>query len=442
MAGRVKTFRVHCHRAVEGAATPQRMEARAGGRVNRDSRRARFVGGVLLLAVVVTLAFASVAQAATPVGLGTAESFAVLAGSAVTNTGPTVINGNLGLSPGSAVSGFPPGLVNGSQYVANAVALQAQTDLVTAYNDAAGQGPPIAVTADLGGQTLTPGVYNSASSLGLTGPLTLDGQGDPNAVFIFQAGSTLTTASASSVNLIGGAQSCNVFWQVGSSATLGTNSVFVGSILALTSISLTTGATVDGRVLARNGAVTLDTNVITRSQCAGAPPPTSPPTGSPPTGFPPSSGGLPSSPGGGPALPGTTPVTTTPPATTPGTTPPATTPTPGAQPSPAASADVNGPRVNVTGVLGAGTDCVGRDFTARVRVRDTSGLRSVDVYLDGKRIERTTRTRFTIRIKAAAMGTGHHSIRVVARDRLGNRTVGRWSFMRCGQQLVSPQYTG
>lgn len=229
--------------------------------------------GVLVpLLVAAAMFFGTGAQRAVaapaPVGLGTADAFAVLAGSEITNTGPTTINGDLGLHPGTSVTGFPPGTVNGTMHVNNAVAEQAKTDLVTAYNDAAGRPRDATVSADLGGQTLTPGVYGSDSSLGLTGTLTLDAQGDASAVFIFQAGSTLTTASASQVNLIGGAQACNVFWQIGSSATLGTNSTFVGSILALESITVTTGTTVDGRTLARNGAATFDTNTITRSTCA------------------------------------------------------------------------------------------------------------------------------------------------------------------------------
>jgi hypothetical protein len=178
------------------------------------------------------------------------------------------------VSPGSAVVGFPPGTVsNGAIHAADAVALQAQTDLTTAYNDAAGRATTATVSADLGGQTLVSGVY-TGGALGLTGALTLDAQGDPNAVWVFQAASTLITASASSVNLINGASACNVFWQVGSSATLGTNSVFVGTVMALTSVAATTGATVEGRLLARNGAVTLDNNVITASGCASAPPAT------------------------------------------------------------------------------------------------------------------------------------------------------------------------
>jgi Ice-binding-like len=231
------------------------------------ARRTRRALGLLSLALMSTVAFATSAQAQT-VGLGTADAFSVLGGSTVTNTGPSVINGDLGLSPGTAVVGFPPGIVNGTIHATDAVALQAQSDLTTAYNDAAGRPSTATVSGDLAGRTLTGGVYSSASSLGLSGDLTLDAQGDPNAVFVFQAGSTLTTGSGSRVLLMGGAQACNVFWQVGSSATIGTGTAFTGNILALTSISLTTGATLDGRALARNGAVTLDTNVITRSTCA------------------------------------------------------------------------------------------------------------------------------------------------------------------------------
>jgi hypothetical protein len=169
------------------------------------------------------------------------------------------------------VVGFPPGIVtDGTIHSADAVAAQAQADLVAAYDTAAGESPQTAVTGELGGQTLPPGVYGNdtgAGTLGLTGTVTLDAQGDPNALFVFQAASTLTTASGSTVSLINGADPCNVYWQVGSSATLGTGSDFAGSILALTSITVTTGASVEGRVLARNAAVTLDTNDITRPDC-------------------------------------------------------------------------------------------------------------------------------------------------------------------------------
>ncbi len=232
-------------------------------------RLARIAGRLLvaagLVAAVVGVDPASAAES--PVGLGTASSFAVLAGSTVTNTGPSVISGDVGVSPGTAVTGFPPGTVsNGTIHAADAVAAQAQLDVTTAYNDAAGRSPTATVTADLGGQTLVSGVY-SGPTLGLTGALTLDAQGDPTAVFIFQAGSTLISASSSVVTLVNGAQACNVFWQVGSSATLGTNSVFVGTVLALTSVTANTGASVSGRLLARNAAVTLDSNTITQSGC-------------------------------------------------------------------------------------------------------------------------------------------------------------------------------
>jgi hypothetical protein len=236
----------------------------------RESRRARWFcwltrGSALAVAAAALIGMQSGARAATtPVPLGTAANFAVLAGSTITNTGPTTINGDLGLSPGTAVTGFPPGAVNGTVYTADSVALQAKNDLTTAYNDAAAESVTATIPTGLGGTTETPGVYNSAAgTFGITGTLTLDAQGNPNAVFIFQAASTLITASASNVSLINGAQASNVFWVVGSSATLGTDSTLQGSILAVTSITVTTGTTIDGRALARNGAVTLDANTIT-----------------------------------------------------------------------------------------------------------------------------------------------------------------------------------
>jgi hypothetical protein len=250
-----------------------RVNPSLGSELVGDGRRRYgrpWAASLLLAALFVTAALASTAQAAS-VPLGTAESFAVLAGSTVTNTGPSVISGDLGLSPGTAVTGFPPGTVKaGTIHAADSVALQAQSDLTTAYTDAAGASSTATISADLAGRTLTPGVYTSASSLGLSGALTLDAQGNPNAVFVFQAGSMLTVGSGSRVLLTGGAQACNVFWQVGSSAMIGTSSAFVGNILALTSVSMTTGATLDGRALARNGAVTLDTNTITKATCATA----------------------------------------------------------------------------------------------------------------------------------------------------------------------------
>jgi len=209
-------------------------------------------------------AFPALAVAVAP-DLLTAKSFAVLGASTVTNTGSSVLTGDLGVSPGLAITGFPPGTVTGTTHAGDAVALQAQSDLVTAYNALAGQACDFNLTGqDLGGKTLTPGVYCFSSSAQLTGPLTLDAQGSASAVFVFKIGSTLTTASSSVVEVIntGGGSDCNVFWQVGSSATLGTGTTLAGSILALTSITLTTGAHVSGQALARTGAVTLDGNTV------------------------------------------------------------------------------------------------------------------------------------------------------------------------------------
>jgi hypothetical protein len=243
---------------------------------------------------------ASLALAADQPRLGSAGNYAVMGAQAITNTGPTVVNGNLAISPGgsSSVTGFLPGVVTGEKDMANADAVLAHTDLVRAYNDAAGETTTVSLTGtDLGGLTLTPGTYTFASSAQLTGTLTLDGQGDTNATFIFQIGSTLTTASASTVELINGAGACAVFWQVASSATLGTTTDFQGTIMAMTSITMNTGATIGvggaghgGRALAMNGALTLDTNIITppppgcTSSATATPAPSSSPGSSPAPG--------------------------------------------------------------------------------------------------------------------------------------------------------------
>jgi Ice-binding-like len=208
--------------------------------------------------------------------LGTAQSFAVLGGSTVTNTGPSVLTGDLGVSPGAAITGFPPGTRTGTTHAADAAALQAQNDVVTQYNALASLACTADLTGqDLGGKTLTSGVYCFSSSAQLTGALTLNAQGNANATFVFKTGSTLTTASASSVSLINGGNPCGVAWQIGSSATLGTTTSFIGNLIALSSITLNTGANIIGRALARNGAVTLDTNNISFASCntAGGPPP-------------------------------------------------------------------------------------------------------------------------------------------------------------------------
>jgi hypothetical protein len=213
------------------------------------------------------LALSAPSAKADSVPLGTAAAFGVLAGSAVSNTGSSVIiTGDLGVSPGTAVSGFPPGIVTapGTIHNSDAVALQAQADLTTAYNALAGQSVTKTLTGtDLGGLTLVPGVYFFATSAQLTGTLTLDAQGLPNASWVFQIGSTLTTASNSVVSIINPGANDSLFWQVGSSATIGTTTDFEGNIVALTSITMNNGATDDcGRILARNGSVTLNNNTI------------------------------------------------------------------------------------------------------------------------------------------------------------------------------------
>jgi LPXTG-motif cell wall-anchored protein len=224
---------------------------------------------VLVSGPAVALLSSSPAQAASPILLGTSGSFAVLAGSGITNTGPTTIAGDVGTFETTTMTGFDSVTLDGVNHGGDAVTQQAKDDLTTAYNQAAASGPPNAVATELGGTTLTPGVYRS-DTLGITGTLTLDTQGDPYAVFVFQAASTLTTATDSAVVILGGGEACNVFWQVGSSATLGTRAHLVGTVLAATSITATTGATVEGRLLASAGAVTLDTNTLTGSVCTTA----------------------------------------------------------------------------------------------------------------------------------------------------------------------------
>ncbi|MHB1769920.1 MAG: ice-binding family protein [Minisyncoccota bacterium] len=239
---------------------------------------------IIALTVVCTLGLAELVMAATTVSLGTADSFAVLAGSGITVTTPSVISGDVGLSPagGTSYTGLTTAMVTGTIYAVDgtgptgsvndpALLTAAKNGLTTAYNTAASTTPTTtyAPIYDLGGQTLTPGVYNDPSSLAITGTTTLDAQGNSNAVFIFQAGSTLTTASNSHVILINGAQACNVFWQVGSSATLGTGSHFKGNILAYSSITDNGGSIIEGRLLAENGAVTLNNTNLVKATCVG-----------------------------------------------------------------------------------------------------------------------------------------------------------------------------
>jgi hypothetical protein len=248
----------------------------------------------IALAIGLALATVPAAAQAAPVDLGTTKPFVVLGGQAVTNTGPSVLNGELGVSPGTALTGFGlPAVVNGATHNSDAVALDAQSALTNAYNVAAGHAvlPANDLTGtNLGNRTLAAAAYRFTSSAQLTGRLTLDAKGNPDAQFVFLIASTLTTAPASSVRLINGASPCNVFWQVGSSATLDTTTVFKGNLMALTSISLNDAATVQGRLLARNGQVTLIDNVIDNSMCAASTPAQMPtPTGPTATTNPPPS---------------------------------------------------------------------------------------------------------------------------------------------------------
>lgn len=255
-------------------------------KLSRHLKRIQSGSAVATIAVFTLFAAAIPASAEPTVNLGSTSTFAVLAGSGITNTGPTTVSGTAGGDMGSSPTGTFTNSVQvtttGTKYTAvDALVTAAKTQLVTVYDDAAGRTSTATVSADLGGQTLVSGVYTAAASMGLTGNLTLDGANDPDSVFIFQVGTTLTTAGASTMTLINGAQPCNVFWQVGSAATFGTASSFVGHVFALTSITATTGATFQGQLLARNGAVTLDTNTITNDICAAAPTPTPTPSATP-----------------------------------------------------------------------------------------------------------------------------------------------------------------
>ena len=250
--------------------------------------------GIAVLALFAFLLIPAGAQAE-PVNLATVGPFVALGGSTVTNTDASVLNGALGVAPGTALVGFgAPAVVNGATHANDAVANQAQADLTTAYNAAAGQ--PVApendlTGTDLGNRTLAAGAYRYTSSAQLTGPLVLDAENDPDAQFVFEIAAELTTAPGSSVVLVNGASPCNVFWQVGSSATLDTTTAFQGNLMALTSISLNNGASVTGRVLARNGQISLINNVLDGSQCGAD---TTSPPGDTSSGDTPSAGETPS----------------------------------------------------------------------------------------------------------------------------------------------------
>jgi hypothetical protein len=384
-----------------------------------DLRRTRLAG--IALAILAVFALPTAAQAA-PVGLGTANPFVVLGGTKVTNVGPSVLNGNLGISPGTELEGFGlPAVINGSTHATDQVAAKAQLDLTTAYDTAAGQ-PVLPANdlsgTDLGGLKLAPGTYRYNAAALMTGALTLDAEGDPNAEFVFQIGSQLTTESASSVVLVNGASPCNVYWQVGSSAVLGTTTAFQGTLMALTSISLNSKATVVGRMLARNGQVSLIENTLTRPLC---------PTGStnPPSG---------ETPPGGPG-------TVSP--TTPGTTGSAATPG-------------NGSRLaSGRGAKGSKSSRNGR-ATVRSAPREacTEGFRvtvngkmiqRVVFSLDGKSIGSRTNSPFAMSVRATP-GAHQVSVRVTFTDATPAKTT-TLPYRACAAALLQPrrgpsQFTG
>ncbi len=396
--------------------------------LSRDART-RHIGGVLA----VGLAFAALPSAAhaSAVGLGTAAPFVVLGGTTVTNTGPSVLNGDLGVAPGTSLSGFGlPAVVNGATHNNDAVASQGQSDLTTAYNVAAGQAVTADLTGqDLGGLTLTPGAYRFATSAQLTGQLTLDAQGDPNAQFVFEIGSTLTTASASSVLMVNGASPCNVYWQVGSSATLGTTTAFQGTIMALSSITLNNSATVTGRALARNGAVTLDDNVLDNSGCRtpdSSTTPTTTPTApagtSPGTPAPGGSGASNGSggPNGTPGAPGS-----------------------GNQVPPGSSTSVPTRKGSATLTPGGPLHRCTTGFTAQVRGKL---IKRVVFSIAGKRIATRTRSAFRVYVRPEAGVRRTLKARVTFKDATRAKTRS-FSYRACAAAALRPargpsQFTG
>jgi hypothetical protein len=379
-----------------------------------DLRRGRLAG--IALAMVVAFAMPAAARAA-PVDLATAGPFVVLGGTTVTNTGPSVLNGNLGVSPGTELKGFEsPAVVNGVRHATDEVAAQAQLDLTNAYNVAAGQ--PVLSQNDLsdtnlGERKLAPGVYRYNAAALLTGALTLDAEGDPNAQFVFEIGSQLTTESASSVLLVNGASPCNVYWQVGSSADIGTTTAFQGNLMALTSISLKAGATVLGRILARNGQVSLIDNVLTRPLCATGP--TTPP------------GGTPGGPGAeSPSAPGTTGSGVAPssgPLVAPGRT--------------RSGRQAKAPRRSRNGravVRSVPRKACTEGFRAVVRGRM---IKRVVFRLDGKSIGSRGRSPFAMSMRAAP---GAHQVRVRITFRDATRAKrARLPYRACASALLTPR---
>lgn len=387
-----------------------------------DLRRGRLAG--IALAMVFVFALPAAAQAA-PVGLGTADPFVVLGGTKVTNVGPSVLNGNLGISPGTELEGFGlPAVINGSTHATNEVAAKAQLDLTTAYDVAAGQSvlPANDLSGtDLGERKLAPGTYRYNAAALLTGALTLDAEGDPNAEFVFKIGSQLTTESASSVLLVNGASPCNVYWQVGSSADLGTTTAFQGTLMALTSISLKDGATVLGRMLARNGQVSLINNVLTRPLCATGP--TTPPSEETPGGPGAVSPGAPGT--ASPSTPGTTG------AAAPGS---GSSVAPG-RPLPGRQAKAPRPSRNGTAVVRpVPREACTEGFRAAVSGRM---IERVVFSLDGKSIGARTGSPFAMSMRAAP-GAHQVRVRITFKDSTRAKTV-TLAYEACAAALLTPR---
>jgi hypothetical protein len=318
----------------------------------RNLRRTALLWGALGV-----LASTGTAHAQATVALGGAQGFGVLAGEAVSNTGPTVVNGDLGIYPGTSLGGFPPGVVNGTVDTAGPAAAQAQLDAGVAYADTAGRPATDVLPTQLGGSTLPPGVYVSNSGgFKVGGTLTLDAQRDGHATFIFKVATALDVPTAGSrIELIESAQACNVFWQVAGDATLGAGTSFVGSILALGDITAGPGAAVDGRLLSRSGSVALSSGTVTAPLC-----------------------------------------------------------------------DRVKPRLKISRVP---RGCAG-NFRSRFTVSDDIGITTA-VYLDGRRLKRSSKPWFTARIGAKGLRAGRHTLRAVARDDAGNRRARVARFRRC-----------
>ncbi len=370
----------------------------------------------IILAAALALAVPAAVQAA-PVNLATSSPFVVLAGTTVTNEGTSILNGDLGVAPGTALVGFgSPSVVNGAEHASDGVASGAQSDLTNAYNVAAEQ-PSELLSGDLGNRELGPGTYSYASDALLTGALTLDAEGNPDAEFVIQIGSQLTTESASSVVLINGASPCNVYWQVGSSAELGTTTAFAGNLMALTSISLNNGAVVNGRMLARNGQVSLINNVLTRPLCGiGSTTPPAVPPGGPGA----------ESPGG----PGTTgPAASGGPVVGPNRVPP----------------DLRGPKGTRKGkatVRPAPREACTSGFRATVRGHM---IKRVVFSLDGKPMGSRTDSPFAMSVRAAP-GAHRVSVRVTFTDATQAKTMAL-PYRACAAALLQPrrgpsQFTG